>query len=143
MDDEREDRIRRILEGETEGLYPNSEEERIVRKAVPFNQRRQNLKRFVFTDLETLIDDVKQIYPAAIIITVVNNDERDANNVPRITLRTSDTLRLVVTKLNSYGKRGLERQTVAEVSAAADQVLCLVQDGYVTVKKGRLSFRGN
>lgn len=138
---EEEKRIKRILEGDTEGLY--LEEEKIVKKAVPFGQRRQNLKQFLFKDTETLISDIQQIYPAASVIIIVNNDERDSANVPRITFKTLSKMTLTYHKTQSYTNRGrMYSEIVRDASGQFDHVLCVVENGFVTVKKNKLSFEG-
>jgi len=127
------------IEGNKDGLYP--EEERIVRKAVPFNQRRQNLKHFLFTDTETLIDDITQIYPTIAFVTIVNNDERDAKNTPRITFRTLNRLHITVHKVRSHNGR-LFSESLTSVTGSFKTVLCVVENGFVTVKKNSLKFDG-
>lgn len=136
---EKEDRIKRILEGDTEGMYPH--EERIVKKAVPFNQRRQNLKQFLFSGTETLISDIQQIYPAVGVIVIVNNDDRDSANVSRVTFKTlSKCGGLTVHKTQSLSHGKLYREVLRGVSGSFDHVLCVVENGFVTVKRNRFNF---
>ena len=132
------DRLKRLLEGT---YTPTPKEEKAIKKAVPFNQRRQNLKQFLFTDTETLMDDIKQIYPAVGFITVVNNDDRDLTGVPRITTRALTRMSLITHKTQRYNRGKMYSEILTGVIGKFSFVVCVVQDGYVTIKKSEVKFR--
>jgi len=108
-------------------------EKEIVNRAV------QNLKHFIYIDMDTLIENIQQLFPTVAVLVVVNNDDRDGNNIPRVTYKTVNKMSVTIHKTRSYAGRGrLLQEIVTGFSGLWDHVLCVVQDGCVTVKRNRL-----
>lgn len=103
----------------------------------------QNLKRIKYVDKDKLIDDVKMLYPSTSVIVVVDNDKRDGAGIPIVTFKTLSKMTLTVHKTHSYNGGRLYKDVVNGVTGKFDNVLYVIQDGYVKVKKNRLTFKGS
>jgi hypothetical protein len=107
------------------------------------NRAVQNLKHFKYVDKDKLVDDVKMLYPSTSVIVIVDNDKRDGAGIPTVTFKTLGKMTLTVLKTQSYSGGRMYKDVVNCVTGKFDHVLCVIQDGYVTVKKNRLTFKGS
>jgi hypothetical protein len=101
-------------------------EKKAVAKAL--NLPAQKLKQFMYQTDKILVNQILMLYPESTHLTIINNDRRDGENVPTITVRT---LRARFTDVTySQGKRVLN----SVEWQIFQNVICVVNNGIVNVK---------
>lgn len=86
--------------------------------------KRYNKKHIPVIDEESFFDDLRQLYPAAASITIVNLDRRDVDGKPHIISRN---LRSIVLTHHYTNKRYIS------TSASWKDILAVIEGGMATI----------
>jgi hypothetical protein len=106
-------------------------ESEIVNRALGHKKNRSHpvnrgYKRLTYTDVDSLIHDVKSMYPSATDLMVINPDQRDSDGSPLMVTR-----KLRGVKFTSYTS-GFNGSLC--VNASWREVFAYIENGYVYLK---------